>query len=98
MWEMSKKLIKFVPNSTFSDPSYHLPHFYELFALWADEGDRAFWKEAATASREYLKTACNPVTGLVPDYATYEGVPVSANQGHDMFSSDAFRVAGNIGQ
>lgn len=97
MWNISNKLIKFVPDSSFSDPSYHLPHFYELFSLWADEEDRAFWKEAATASREYLKLACNPVTGLAPDYATYEGVPVSNSGGHDLFSSDAFRVAGNIG-
>ena len=30
MWEPSNKLIKFVTNMDFSDPSYHLPHFYEL--------------------------------------------------------------------
>lgn len=28
--EPSNKLIKFVTNMDFSDPSYHLPHFYEL--------------------------------------------------------------------
>ena len=27
MWEPSNKLIKFVTNMDFSDPSYHLPHF-----------------------------------------------------------------------
>ena len=64
MWEPSNKLIKFIPNCDFSDPSYHLPHFYDLFALWADVEDREFWKEAAVASREYLKKACHPVTGL----------------------------------
>ena len=31
MWEPSNKLIKFVTNMDFSDPSYHLPHFYEPF-------------------------------------------------------------------
>src|SRR5690606_41682653 len=40
MWDPATKLIKFVPEVDFSDPSYHLPHFYELFALWADERDR----------------------------------------------------------
>lgn len=55
MWEKSNHLIKFVTECDWSDPSYHLPHFYELFALWADEEDRLFWKEAAKASREYLK-------------------------------------------
>lgn len=70
------KLIKFVPNCDWSDPSYHLAHFYELFALWADEEDRPFWKEAAEASREYLKKACHPVTGLAAEYANYDGTPV----------------------
>ena len=35
--EPSNKLIKFVPGLDFSDPSYHLPAFYELFAEYADE-------------------------------------------------------------
>ncbi|HWT76816.1 MAG TPA: glycosyl hydrolase family 8 [Mobilitalea sp.] len=97
MWNLDNKLIKFVPNSTFTDPSYHLPHFYELFALWAYEEDREFFQEAAAASRKYLQAAVNDVTGLAPEYATYEGVPVSNNGGHDYFFSDAYRVAGNIG-
>src|SRR5690606_12632064 len=75
MREPSNKLIKFIPNCDFSDPSYHLPHFYELFALWAHEEDRAFWKEAAQASRDYLKLACHPETGLAPEYAHYDGTP-----------------------
>ena len=37
MWEPSNKLIKFVTNMDFSDPSYHLLHFYELFAQRAYE-------------------------------------------------------------
>ena len=55
MWNPENKLIKFVPNLEITDPSYHLPHFYELFALWANEDDREFWREAANNSREYLK-------------------------------------------
>lgn len=97
MWDKNTKLIRFVPESSFTDPSYHLPHFYELFSLWADQEDRQFWKDAATASRKYLKTACHPVTGLAPDYATFTGIPVSNNAYHDIFAFDAFRVAGNIG-
>ena len=34
--EPENYLIRFIPSRKFSDPSYHLPHFYELFALWAD--------------------------------------------------------------
>lgn len=96
MWEPSNKLIKFTPESLFSDPSYHLPHFYELFSLWADPEDKEFWTEAAKASREYLKTACHPVTGLAPEYANYDGTP-EIKWGHPHFYSDAYRVVSNIG-
>lgn len=105
MWDKDNKLIKFIPNCDWTDPSYHLPHFYELFALWADECDRQFWAEAAKASREYLKKACHPVTGLCAEYAHYDGSPfVSSKEQidqfggrHDWFYSDAYRVAANIG-
>lgn len=59
MWDAKNHLIKFIPNCDFSDPSYHLPHFYELFAKWANPEDREFWKEAAKASRDYLHKACH---------------------------------------
>ena len=81
MWEPSNKLIKFVPGLDFSDPSYHLPHFYELFAEYADEEDRKFWKGAAEASRAYLHKACHPDTGLSAEYADYDGTPHSATTG-----------------
>lgn len=99
MWDPATKLIKFVPESPFSDPSYHLPHFYELFALMADEQDRPFWREAAAASRAYLHTACHPVTGLSPEYANYDGTPAPIQRHGDYrhFFSDAYRVAANIG-
>lgn len=99
MWDPATKLIKFVPESPFSDPSYHLPHFYELFALMADEQDRPFWREAADASRAYLHTACHPVTGLSPEYANYDGTPAPIQRHGDFrhFYSDAYRVAANIG-
>jgi oligosaccharide reducing-end xylanase len=97
MWDPATKLIKFVPELDFSDPSYHLPHFYELFALWADERDRGFWKEAAELSRAYLKKACHPVTGLAPEYANYDGTPRTESHEHfQYFFSDAYRVALNV--
>ncbi|OAB41162.1 hypothetical protein PBAT_21625 [Paenibacillus antarcticus] len=46
MWDPHNKLIKFIPNCDYSDPSYQLPHFYVLFALWAYPEDRPFWTEA----------------------------------------------------
>lgn len=32
MWNPENHLIKFVPETEWTDPSYHLPHFYEVFA------------------------------------------------------------------
>lgn len=96
MWNPDNKLIKFVPEVEFSDPSYHLPHFYELFALWSHEEDRSFWKEAAQASRDYINVSCHPVTGLAPEYAHYDGTP-NHIRGFGYFFSDAYRVAANIG-
>jgi oligosaccharide reducing-end xylanase len=96
MWNRENHLIKFIPECEFTDPSYHLPHFYELFARWGNPEDRDFWLEAARASREYLKKACHPETGLAPEYAHYDGSPETAH-GHGDFYSDAYRVALNIG-
>lgn len=90
-------LIKFIPETEWTDPSYHLPHFYEVFAERADEADRPFWAQAAKASREYLVTACHPQTGMNPEYSNYDGTPHVDERDHWHFYSDAYRTAGNIG-
>lgn len=100
MWDRNNKLIKFVPSVDFTDPSYHLPHFYELFSHWCNEEDREFWKEAAECSRELLKKACHPITGLAPEYSQYDGVPCDspwARGYHERYYSDAYRVPANLG-
>lgn len=102
MWNHENHQILFVPGIDFTDPSYHLPHFYELFALWANEEDREFFKEAAKASREYLVKACHPVTGFSAEYAEFDGSPMSrklpwSNDRHDWFFSDSYRTVANIG-
>ena len=100
MWNRENYQILFVPGMDFTDPSYHLPHFYDLFALWAYEEDRAFFKKAAEVSREYLVTACHPKTGLSAEYANFDGSPMNKvlpwGQFGDFFS-DAYRTAANIG-
>ena len=44
IFNLRQKQVVFVPNpfgATFTDPSYHLPAFYELWARWAaDDADR----------------------------------------------------------
>ena len=100
MWDRGNRLIRFVPEYDFTDPSYHLPHFYELFSQWVDEEDREFWKEAATASRAFLQKACHPETGLSAEYAAFDGTPFSEFQNifgrHDWHYSDAYRTIANI--
>ena len=97
------KQVVFVPNgrfAAFSDPSYHLPAFYEIWARRAkgwngrQAEDRAFWKAAAQESRRAFARSSHPVTGLMPDYVGFDGKPVD-HQGHGDFRYDAFRTAVN---
>lgn len=96
MWNRENKLIKFVPGLEMTDPSYHLPHFYELFALWCNEEDKEFWKEAAESSRKYLVKSCDKNTGLAPEYSFYDGSPFKRDN-RERFYSDSYRVAANLG-
>ena len=94
------KMILFSPSTErpqFTDPSYHLPAFYELWARRGPPEDRQFWLDAAQASRDFFPHAVNPVTGLAPDYANFDGSPVTSgwNRGATNFQYDAFRTAGN---
>lgn len=97
MWDRDNHLIRFIPEVDFSDPSYHLPHFYALFAERANAEDRTFWKQAAQASREYIIKSCHPVTGMASEYAEYDGTPHMMFDKPQQFYSDAYRVAMNIG-
>lgn len=99
MWDLDNYLVRFVPECNFTDPSYHLPHFYSLFALWGNKEDRSFWEKAAQASREFLKKACNGSTGLSPEYSYYDGTPYDKQEifgRHNWFYSDAYRTIANI--
>lgn len=96
MWDRNNHYIKFVPEADFSDPSYHLPHFYELFSTRSKEQDKEFWKTAAKESRRYIEISSHKVTGMTAEYAEYDGTPKRLF--HDgQFYSDAYRVAMNIG-
>jgi oligosaccharide reducing-end xylanase len=97
MWDGSNYYIKFVPETPFTDPSYHLPHFYELFALLADEQDRPFWKKAAQESRKFLPVTCDRDTGMASEYTEFDGTPKLLFNKKWQFYSDAYRVAMNIG-
>lgn len=99
LFDSEAKQVVFVPqlgqNSQFTDPSYHLPHYYQLWSLWADK-DNEFWAEAAQVSREYLKTTVHPQTGLAPNYSYFDGKPYN-DEYNGNFRYDAFRVGANVG-
>jgi oligosaccharide reducing-end xylanase len=94
------KMVRFTPDmrrADHTDPSYHLPAFYELWARWGPERDRAFWADAAKISRDFFVKATNPATALAPDYANFDGTPVTAqfNPRSGSFGPDAWRTAAN---
>jgi oligosaccharide reducing-end xylanase len=99
LFDPETKQVVFVPqlgnNSQFTDASYHMPHFYELWARWADKNND-FWADAVIASREFLPTAVHPETGLAPNYSYFDGRPHN-DEYHGQFRYDAFRVGANIG-
>ncbi|MDG4794187.1 glycosyl hydrolase family 8 [Micromonospora sp. WMMD1082] len=103
MFNRTEKMIVFVPYAnaaTFSDPSYHLPAFYELWARWASgwngnqAADRQFWRDAAARSRLFFTQSTHPTTGLNPDYAEFNGTPNNTGN-HGDFRFDAWRTSVN---
>ena len=99
LFDTETKQVVFVPqlgqNSQFTDPSYHMPHYYELWALWADK-DNQFWVDAVIASRDYLPKSVHPQTGLAPNYSYFDGKPYN-DEYNGNFRYDAFRVGANVG-
>lgn len=97
---LEQKLITFTPDNwggRFTDPSYHVPAFYEVWAKWAGDGRSGFWKECAARSRRYLHDAVHPATGLTPDYSNYDGSHTSTGAIiGDAFRFDSWRVPMNI--
>ncbi len=100
IFSLEHKMVRFTPvldTSEHTDPSYHLPAFYELWSLWGPEKDCQFWKEAAEVSRDFFQKVANPKTGLTPDYANFDGTPWAShwNPKSVNFQFDAWRSAMN---
>jgi oligosaccharide reducing-end xylanase len=71
-------------------PSIETPAFYEL---WAEAAADPFWHEAAASARSLWRAAANPVTGLMPVGATFDGSPVP---GSDTFAPESYRIQINM--
>jgi endo-1,4-beta-D-glucanase Y len=97
IFNTTEKQVVFVPyasSALFTDPSYHLPAFYEVWATSA-VSNNTFWSDVATKSRAFFPTAANATTGLMPDYAKFNGQP-QVEGGHESFRFDAFRCIMNM--
>jgi oligosaccharide reducing-end xylanase len=98
MVDEASNMIRFVPETAIpgSDPSYHLPAFYELWARWAPPEERPFWARAARVSRDYFVKTAHPKTGLGPDRATFDGTPLPMWDGSPgIFAYDSWRTVSN---
>jgi oligosaccharide reducing-end xylanase len=99
--DAESNMVTFVPYGTsaeHSDPSYHLPAFYELFAQDGPQVNSERWRQVAEVSRGYFVSSANASTGLHPDYAKFDGTPTQGYQAsnHDSFRFDAWRVPLNM--
>ena len=104
----------FSPAGTgkFTDPSYHLPAFYRLWAAFSSH-DTATWSRMAdTSAAFFLRCSRNSTNGIMPDYANFDGTPATyssaqvtdsgANAQRDyrydtVYAADAHRTPMNIG-
>ena len=101
--EPETQLITFTPDGfgqRFTDPSYHIPAFYEVWAKWADDGRSEYWKKCAEKSRAFMHLACNEKTGLNPDMCQYDGSMMQGfggrRNGGNNFRYDSWRVPMNM--
>jgi endo-1,4-beta-D-glucanase Y len=99
MFDPTADLVVFVPNAssgsaTFTDPSYVMPAFYDVWACF-DGKNAAFWKTASATARAFFPKATNATTGLAPEYASFDGTPSTTAMKGD-FRFDAWRVALNV--
>ena len=102
LFDDSTRLVTFVPNEEvhwYSDPSYCLPAFLDLWAEKAD-GKNDFWSEAADRARWLLEASQDSLTGLYPDYCLFDGKPYhrpNFNYATDRYQYDAIRCPMNVG-
>ena len=106
------KLITFTPDGfgqRYTDPSYHIPAFYEVWAKWGDDGRSDMWKECAEKSREFMHKCVDEKTGLNGDMCQYDGSEMQSprfpgmpqgnaprRNGSNNFRYDSWRVPMNM--
>lgn len=101
LFNTSTYIITFQPtqgNNQFSDPSYDLPAYVDLFSRWS-KTNQDKWKKAVTATRDHLYKSSNTQSGLFSDYNNFDGSPkyVDFNNDAAKYMYDAMRCAMNFG-
>lgn len=100
IFNLNNYLITFGETSyDFTDPSYNLPGFFELWAKWTDT-NKDFWEKTAGAARNLLYNSSNSNTGLYPDYSQFDGSPYKpswCSYESNWYKYDAIRCPMNVG-
>lgn len=99
IFNVEHKQITFTPDNFgygWTDPSYHVPAFLEIWAAYAKDGHEQFYRDCADTARVFLHRACHPVTGLNADYTEFNGKPHSTSWMPAAFRYDSWRVPMNI--
>ena len=96
---VEQKKITFVPDNSgynWTDPSYFLPAFYEVWAEYAKDGHEQFYRDCADSARAFLHRACSAKTGLNADATDFSGKPRTRGFMPAAFRFDSWRVPMNI--
>ena len=101
LFNTTSKLITFGPNTgsyDYTDPSYNLPGFFELWGRWSTS-NTTFWPQTPAASRKLIRDASHPTSGLTADYSNFDGTPKTTtfNTNSHRFMYDAWRTIMNLG-
>lgn len=98
MIDTNRAQILFITDVTYTDPSYHLPGFYRMWAEFAGHHNQ-LWKRMADTSIAFLPRSWHPVTGLNPKFTTFDGVPMPSGTNNDaeanIYATDAHRTPMN---
>ena len=100
MFNEQSYVITFQPtegNNSWSDPSYSLPAFVDLFGRWSKTNNDK-WKKATAATRDHIYRSANSKSGLFSDYSNFDGTPHYAYSSNSIqYAYDAIRCPMNYG-
>ena len=99
LFNEQQSVITFQPYNCpdFSDPSYDLPSFVDLFARWSNT-NKDKWSKAADKTRDHLFKSSHPTSGLFSEYNNFNGTPhYEYTSSSTKYMYDAMRCAMNFG-